>query len=146
MGMSSKEKTRRHRARRIENNLCVRCGENKPWKNGQMCRACLNKHNEWYKTSEYRNRNFGKRAEIKAKAFAHYGTKCSCCGEGEPMFLAIDHINGNGNDHRKKIKKYGSAFYKWLVDQNFPEGFQVLCHNCNKGRWDNGGTCPHKVR
>jgi hypothetical protein len=25
------------------------------------------------------------------------------------------------------------------------EGYQVLCSNCNRGRWRNGGECPHKV-
>ncbi len=25
-----------------------------------------------------------------------------------------------------------------------PEGFQVLCWNCNLGKYYNGGVCPHR--
>jgi hypothetical protein len=27
----------------------------------------------------------------------------------------------------------------------YPEGFQVLCMNCNWGRYRNGGVCPHEL-
>ena len=32
--------------------------------------------------------------------------------------------------------------YRWLKNHNYPEGFQVLCYNCNlpKGVY---GVCPH---
>lgn len=69
---------------------------------------------------------------------------CICCGEREIKFLAIDHMGGMGNKHRKEIGLYGgSSFCKWLIKNNFPPGFQVLCHNCNmaKGFY---GDCPHK--
>ena len=31
----------------------------------------------------------------------------------------------------------------WMIKNNFPKGFQVLCHNCNlaKGFY---GKCPHE--
>ena len=28
--------------------------------------------------------------------------------------------------------------------QDFPEGFQILCFNCNAGKHRNGGRCPHE--
>jgi hypothetical protein len=31
-----------------------------------------------------------------------------------------------------------------LRSLEFPEGFQVLCMNCQVGRRDNGGVYPHK--
>jgi hypothetical protein len=31
-----------------------------------------------------------------------------------------------------------------LRKNGFPEGFQVLCANCNIGRHINGGICPHE--
>lgn len=145
MALSSKEKNERFRKRRADKGLCVRCGKNKPWKNGQMCRGCLDKHNNWYKTSDYRDRNTKIRAEEKKSVLDHYGGKCECCGENEPLFLAIDHMEGNGNNHRKAINKWGSGFFKWLIVNDFPEGFQVLCHNCNMGKHLNGGKCPHKL-
>ena len=33
--------------------------------------------------------------------------------------------------------------YIWLKNNNFPEGFQVLCFNCNCGKARNKGICPH---
>ena len=62
-------------------------------------------------------------------------------------FLTIDHIHGHGNEHRKKMGfKGGSDFYRWLIKNNFPEGFQVLCMNCNWGkRINKEGVCPHKL-
>ena len=85
-----------------------------------------------------------KRAEIRRIVFAHYGGKCACCGEQTPQFLTIDHIENNGAEHRKKIGvKCGWVFYKWLLKNNYPEGHQLLCFNCNtaKGFF---GICPHQ--
>jgi predicted restriction endonuclease len=72
----------------------------------------------------------------------HYGGQCACCGENIPQFLAIDHINNDGAAHRKMIH---GRIYEWLVKHDFPEGFQLLCHNCNmaKGLY---GECPHKAK
>lgn len=80
------------------------------------------------------------RARLRAAIFDHYGTKCVCCGETEPKFLCIDHINGGGAKH---VREIGGNFYHWLKKSGYPEGFQVLCHNCNmaKGFY---GSCPHQ--
>lgn len=77
---------------------------------------------------------------IKQTVLDHYGNRCACCNETLYEFLTIDHINGGGCEHRKKIH---SNIYKWLIDNNYPEGFQVLCMNCNfsRGKY---GYCPHK--
>ena len=32
---------------------------------------------------------------------AYGGYKCACCGETEPMFLSIDHIDNNGAEERR---------------------------------------------
>ena len=80
-----------------------------------------------------------------------YGTmECACCGETIIGFLTIDHINNNGAEHRRKLfgKKFnrlgGYAFYAWLKRHGYPEGYQVMCYNCNCGRDKNNGICPHK--
>jgi len=74
---------------------------------------------------------------------AHYGGRCACCGEDRLQFLTIDHINGGGTKHRKEIGHGGHAVYRWLIRNDFPPDFQVLCFNCNDGRQVNGGICPH---
>ncbi len=92
-----------------------------------------------------RSRESKKKYEVKCKeeVFNYYGKRCVCCGEKNPAFLTIDHINGNGNRHRKKIKEKITV---WLYRNNFPVGFQTLCFNCNWGKYFNGGICPHKEK
>lgn len=71
----------------------------------------------------------------------HYGGSCYCCGESRYEFMAIDHIDGGGGAHRREIKS--SNIHRWLIKNNFPEGFRALCHNCNQslGLY---GYCPHE--
>jgi hypothetical protein len=86
-------------------------------------------------------------AKHKSQVFDHYGNKCGCCGESEPLFLTIDHIENDGYLHRKRKEPGGSAhgnIYGWLCRNGFPEGFQVLCMNCNQGKHRNKGICPHQ--
>lgn len=72
---------------------------------------------------------------------------CVCCGETEIRFLTIDHINNNGANHRKeRANRLGHRFYRWLKDNGFPDGYQVMCFNCNCGKFVNGGICPHKEK
>lgn len=79
---------------------------------------------------------------LKQRIIAAYGGQCKCCGEFELPFLSVDHINGGGKKHRQQCGG-GSNFYYWLQRNNYPPGFQVLCHNCNhtKGSY---GMCPHQ--
>lgn len=86
------------------------------------------------------HRDYQRRARLKA--ITHYGGKCICCGETEIKFLSIDHIDGGGGKHRKII---GTNSSMWVIRNNFPSGFQILCHNCNmaKGIY---GECPHNLQ
>ena len=58
----------------------------------------------------------------------HYGGKCAFCGNTNVNHLCIDHINNDGAEHRKTI---GRQICRWLIKNNFPDGFQVLCYNHN---------------
>jgi hypothetical protein len=84
-------------------------------------------------------------------AFQHYGgnkPECACCGQSTFSFLTIDHIVGGGSAERIELfgSKYtcGHHMYRELRKRGFPPGYQVLCMNCQVGRRDNGGQCPHK--
>lgn len=84
---------------------------------------------------------------VKMEVFTHYSNgrpTCACCGEDRHIqFLSIDHIDGGGAKHRKEIGiGSGIRFYFWLRRSCYPPGFQVLCHNCNQGKWAYG-VCPH---
>jgi hypothetical protein len=80
---------------------------------------------------------------------AYGGFRCACCGETEKTFLTLDHIGNDGASWRKRILggrlRAGYATYAWIYKNGFPEGFQVLCMNCNFGKRMNGGICPHQV-
>ena len=75
---------------------------------------------------------------------AYGGHICACCKETEPLFMTLDHIENNGRDHRKEFDLRGAKLYKWLKDRGYPPGFQVLCTNCNHGKYRNNGVCPHR--
>lgn len=103
---------------------------------------------------QYLKRDRGKRAEqareekrrLRRQVFDAYGNKCVCCGEQEPEFLTIDHVNGGGLAHRRSCGNSGTSVYRWLRKNGFPkEGFQLLCFNCNRalGAY---GYCPHQRR
>lgn len=83
-----------------------------------------------------------RRDSYKEICFEKYGGKCSCCGETTPQFLTIDHINNDGAEHRREIKNI--SIHHWLIKNNFPNDFRLLCFNCNCGRQLNGGICPHQ--
>ena len=43
--------------------------------------------------------------------------------------LTLDHINNDGAEHRRRMVSKDIVLY--LIRNNFPEGFQILCYNCN---------------
>lgn len=66
----------------------------------------------------------------KIEMLTYYGNgilSCVKCGYNDMRALTIDHINGLGGIHRKGLRK---NIYVWLKKQNFPEGYQTLCMNC----------------
>lgn len=118
---------------------CNKCGviilyeecSSHQWSRG-YCRNCMrDRNNRIRNTHRHRDRQI---------VIEHYGGKCACCGEIIYEFLAIDHVNGGGRLHRRQIGHGRLA--RWLIKNNFPDGFQILCHNCNFAK-SNGG-CPHK--
>jgi len=92
------------------------------------------------KRKEYnRQNNFEKKILILRHYSKTNPPSCECCGELHIEFLTIDHINGNGAKHRLKI---GPHINRWLIKNNFPPGYRVLCFNCNCSL-GHCGYCPH---
>ena len=88
-----------------------------------------------------------KHIDLRMQILTHYGGNppiCKCCGEKEIKFLAIDHIDGFGNAHKRKVG-HSDKFYNWIKKNNYPPTLQILCHNCNmaKGFY---GKCPHQEK
>jgi len=89
-----------------------------------------------------------RRLKLRLDVFSHYKTddeiKCSClnCNVDDIDLLCLDHINGDGTEHRKIV---GSNIYRWVRDNNYPDTFRILCHNCNQSlnKYD---YCPHDIK
>jgi hypothetical protein len=98
----------------------------------------------WDNPEQYRKEAIQKRRRLKDLVYAAYGGySCRCCGETTPEFLTIDHINGDGANHRRIIGRCGNTLLLWLKKNNFPTGFQILCWNCQWGK-RRDGICPHQ--
>jgi hypothetical protein len=147
--------------------ICNKCGVELTEKNwcrrisrNHICNDCWNKYRrKWYHSNQkYREQQNGYmknyRENQKRIVFIHYGgnpPKCACCGETELDFLTLDHINNDGAEQRRKIfgkerTGGGLEFNIWLIKNDFPEGIQILCYNCNCGKRVNNGICPHKKK
>ena len=97
-----------------------------------MCSPCHEK---------VRAKGYEIRARYRKAVMDHYGRRCVCCGETQEEFLTIDHVDNDGKEHRKVVD--GARLYRWLMKNDYPKNFQILCWNCNvaKGRY---GVCPHE--
>jgi len=101
-------------------------------------------YTKWQKSYRMRDIERNKRIQhkcyykLRLEVIQHYGSKCVCCGESHIDFLAIDHIHGDGTKHRNVIGGTSQTLYRWIKKHNFPNSFQLLCHNCNhcKGKTD----------
>ena len=68
--------------------------------------------------------------QIKMCILSHYSggvPYCNHCGEKDIRCLSIDHIEGCGSSHRRELK---INFYNWLKQNGMPDGYMVLCFNC----------------
>lgn len=91
---------------------------------------------------EYVLRQQERYVQLREAVFDHYGRICACCGTASD--LSIDHPGGDGSTHRIELFGHrnaaGMRMYQWLIEQGFPDGFQVLCLPCNKSK-SNGPAC-----
>ena len=80
---------------------------------------------------------------LKKQILDYYGARCTCCGEEHKEFLVIDHVLNDGAHERKVLKLISERFYKHIIQEGFPDKYQILCMNCNwaKSRCPDG--CPH---
>ena len=108
--------------------------------------------------NQKKNRDKPESKENRLKVLQYYSKRlsksnipcCNCCGLNSHIeFLTVDHIEGRQEmDSEPELKKLkymsklsGTALVIWIIKNNFPKGFQILCHNCNqtKGYY---GKCP----
>ena len=167
---SSIESKNRHRTRATKEGLCSNC--TRPAVIGKKkCSVCLDVHRnisakrrkearaggrctrcsitaspgrtlcEEHLKIESQEQRKRKQAQ-KQRVMNAYGGKCSCCGLEYLPALNIDHIDNGGAEHRKIIG--AGNLYPWLDKHKCPDGFQVLCANCNLVKHLHGEcTIPH---
>ena len=122
----SKEKQLEYQRRYHAKNKGKKALWNKLW---------IENNRERYYALKYNFRDRNKKACI-----AHYsnGTmECNYCGFNNIYALCLDHINNDGAKWRKdnftssRGNNGGSNTFNRVKQLGFPEGFQVLCANCN---------------
>jgi hypothetical protein len=140
--------------------ICIRCGEEKDIskfrrEKGIVLRSCktcrYRARAPWRKEHreeelEYQRQWQQKfRQKVKLDILDHYGRICCWCCESDVNVLQIDHINNDGNKHRRLLSRgrnTSSGVYRWIRKQDYPPGFQVLCANCNWAKSINRGILP----
>lgn len=140
--------------------VCIACrnASNRRWRLRHLEQErirCCQKTRLWYANNRERTLNQKKNhyQRLMGEFYDHYGRRCACCGETEQAFLSMDHIHGDGNQHRRRLASNSSKVsYRdistgrivldlkrrgWPTDE-----IQVLCMNCNHAK-SRLGRCPH---
>lgn len=139
--------------------VCSQCRKSEAISGRRSCAPCLERNRTYYRENRdrriaiakgYHERhrdqdNARKRAlrqRARQEAVDAYGGACICCGETYLPYLDLDHINGGGTKHRKQLG-WGVAYFKYLKDNHWPQGIQVLCGNCHYAKTRGHACRPH---
>jgi transposase-like protein len=110
--------------------ICTRC--RKPLdRDGKTCKACRILHKQELQ-------------ERKVQCITAYGGCCECCLERLTDLLTVDHRNDDGGKLRRLGEPTGDGLYRWLIKNNFPSDYRILCIACNWGRRFSK-VCPHTI-
>jgi hypothetical protein len=134
--------------RQHRNSVRADCHPDRPHVADGLCSRCYSKrrYDQDPETARRLQRESQARARkrLRDELIEAYGGQCSCprCPETNPAFLTLEHTNGDGTQHRKKV---GSHSYADLRRSGWPkEGYTLLCWNCNS-MTRGGRVCPHMV-
>ena len=113
--------------------LCIAAGyaSNSDDKRARQMQYWHDKRNDILRRASERH------ARDRAIVFAHYGLECLCCGNDSYDELTIDHLDGDGPEHRKAIGAQTSQeLYRWLIKNGFPDRPRLisLCRGCNSSK------------
>ncbi len=106
------------------------------FKTGSYCKDCASIYSQEYNNARkearvIQNRKYVQDRKIEVLTYYSRGAlRCVKCEFSDIRALSIDHIDGGGGYHRKSDTSLGTNFYRWLKRNGYPEGYQVLCMNC----------------
>ena len=103
-----------------------------------QCKECVKKtviSNPNYLSEQSKAKARDVSRVIRQEVLEHYSNGkmcCAICGESHYEFLVLDHINGGGSKHRRE--QQGRCYWRNFKKSGWPDGFRILCHNCNMSR------------
>lgn len=118
---------------------CTACGGLKPLSDfharATQCKPCRKGRMAAYYV-EHRSRINGQNVRafnaVRESVLTSLGARCASCGEAEPEFLSVDHLNNDRKSERS------SSSLTWKRDiasgRADPSRYQVLCRNCNESK------------
>jgi hypothetical protein len=115
----------------------LKCNKRYKQNNKEVIKAQNNRDRERHKEiCMVRTNNYNQK--LKSEVLIYYSTMIGVpvCAHPDCLImdidmLCIDHIDGGGAKHRAEIGR-GRSIYRWLKQNNFPSGYQVLCANHNQ--------------
>ncbi len=105
--------------------LCKKCAAKRMQKSRAKPES---KHKENKRKSDQR---------LRTRILEAYGNRCAICGITHKEFLALDHIDNDGAEHKRLLsggKRFADGYtvYRDVAKQGYPKDkYQLLCHNCN---------------
>jgi hypothetical protein len=111
--------------------VCRQCGKSRERRNVSLCNEC---------SEQATQRSLIYSRNLRYLAIDHYTSglmRCSNCGWSIFEALEFDHINGNGENHRK-TNLGARSIARWLIQNEFPNDVQVICGNCHNFKTRNG--------
>lgn len=145
-----REVLRKNPHKAVSEKRCPRCEQTLPSSAFSLSRSQVSGLAGWCKACSGLYSKAGK-FNLKVEAMRAYGGDCDCCGETGVDFLTLDHVDGNGKEHRKtKGVGTGQKFYAYLKLHGYPERIdghelRILCFNCNYSAHLHGGVCLHEI-
>ena len=106
----------------------------------RTCQKCRTKNKTKKMSTSTKERLAQRRKDLLERVITAYGHRCVCCGEHSSVFLTLDHVMGDGAEHKRERRRLGESanLYEWAEIHYFPDNLQLLCWNCNCARFYRG--------
>lgn len=109
-------------------------------------KAAMDSHRRWVAKNPTVRKEIANKSrritklKLKCSAYEKLGHKCAHCSDDRIHVLSIDHVNGDGADHRREIGRDYRKLYNSVIEDSSGR-FQLLCMNCQWiKRHSNGET------